>query len=90
MAKLTATAEQIRSTIELHLRFASDVEGRCRDCAAPMPIPIDRRGDGVNWTVAHFPHLPEGCAPFMMKVLDEVMRKYDLVDGEDAPSRARR
>ena len=83
MAKIVATAEEIRA--EIGRRIAADPLDQCRDCEAPMPVPIDRR-DGVNWSVDHFPKLVPGCTAFMMRILSDMMLAYDLAE----PPRDRR
>lgn len=75
--KIVATAEEIRT--EIARRIAADPTGQCRDCDAPMPVPIERR-DGVNWSVAHFPNLVPGCTAFIMRILSSMMETYDLDD----------
>lgn len=83
----TATAEQLRTEIEQRLKAGAETEKRCHGCETPHPVMLpERRGDGVNWTVAAFPHVPLGCAAFMMKVLSEVMFTYDLVPSSPAPA----
>lgn len=55
------------------------MSGKCAGCGAPMPVRLaERRGDGVNWTIEHFPALEPGCTAFMMRILSSVMRDYDL------------
>jgi hypothetical protein len=77
MSKILATADEIRA--EIARRIAADPTGQCRDCEAPMPVPIDRR-DGVNWSVDHFPKLVPGCTAFVMRILSDMMMRYDLAD----------
>jgi hypothetical protein len=81
--KILASAEVIHSEIGRRLANAVGIERRCLGFEAPWPVPIDRRGDGVNWSVSGFPEMPPGCAPFMMKVLSEVMYAYDLREPAD-------
>jgi hypothetical protein len=86
LTKRVATAEQIQAEIAIRLGSAALREGRCRGCAVPQPVLLlERRGDGVNWSIQEFPAVPEGCAAFLMKVLSDVMFSYDLV----APSSSR-
>jgi hypothetical protein len=77
-SKILASAEVIHSEIGRRLAKAVGIERRCLGFEAPWPVPIDRRGDGVNWSVSAFPEMPAGCAPAMMQVLSEVMYAYDL------------
>src|SRR5687768_11093434 len=77
-SKILASAEAIHSEIGRRLANAVGSEKRCLGFEAPWPVPIDRRGDGVNWSISAFPEMPAGCATFMMKVLSEVMYAYDL------------
>ncbi|MBL8688931.1 MAG: hypothetical protein JNL04_07510 [Rhodospirillaceae bacterium] len=75
--KILATAEEIRA--EIARRIAAEPTGQCRDCVAPMPVPIERR-DGVNWSVDHFPKLVPGCTAIIMRILSSMMDAYDLAD----------
>jgi hypothetical protein len=77
MPKLVANARDIQAEIQRRIRKEAARTGRCGNCLAPLPIPIERRGDGVNWAVEYFPHQP-GCAVFLMGILRDVMRAYDL------------
>ena len=79
MAKKTATADEIRLEIARRIKADTSMAGKCVGCEPPVPILLtERRGDSVNWTIEHFPMLVPGCTAFMMKVLDGVMRDYDL------------
>jgi hypothetical protein len=89
LARTVATAEQIRAEITRRIAARAAIEGKCADCAAPTPVPIELRGDGVNWSIEHFPSLPDGCVPFMMSVLNSVMRDYELADGPASAKRRR-
>lgn len=80
--KIVATAEEIQT--EIARRIAQDPTGECKDCEAPMPVPIDRR-DGVNWSVASFPKLVPGCTVFMMQLLSDMMDSYDLAGADGRP-----
>lgn len=78
--KRTATAEEIQAEIARRLQYAAPSERRCKGCAVPTPVLLlERRGDGVNWSITAFPNVPAGCTSFLMKVLSEVMYSYDLI-----------
>jgi hypothetical protein len=77
--KRAATAEEIQAEIAMRLKYSASSEHPCRGCGVPTPVLLaERRGDGVNWGIAAFPDVPDGCAAFLMKVLSEVMYAYDL------------
>jgi hypothetical protein len=79
MAKATATAVQIREEIRRRIQADTSMGDKCAGCGAPLPVKlVERRGDGVNWTVESFPALQPGCTAFMMRILSSVMRDYDL------------
>ena len=79
MAKSAASAERIREEIRRRIQSEAARTGRCGSCEPPVPVPLaERRGDGVNWTIEHFPMLEPGCTVFMMRILSEMMSDYDL------------
>lgn len=79
MAKAIATAAQIQNEIRRRIQADTSMSGKCAGCGAPMPVRLaERRGDGVNWTIEHFPALEPGCTAFMMRILSGVMSDYDL------------
>jgi hypothetical protein len=87
-SKPIASADRIHSEIERRLEDAFKSERRCYGCGAPWPVLlIERRGDGVNWTINEFPRMPAGCASFLMSVISEVMYSYDLEEpARDQPA----
>jgi hypothetical protein len=80
LSKRRATAAEIQTEIGRRLRRAAAAQRQCAGCVAPRPVPIELRGDGVNWGVEGFQAEP-GCAKFLMAVLTDVMHDFELVPG---------
>ena len=80
MAKTVATAAEIQAEIQRRIRETTELDGRCRDCHAPLPSPAPskaRYGD-VNWTIYVLPGVPQECIETVMKVVVDMMQEYDL------------
>jgi hypothetical protein len=81
MAKIKATAEEIRLEIKRRIEGSHGWDGDCKDCRAPTPRFTDPgTNHGCNWTIAVFPGVLPGCLEFVKNVTQTVMAEYELSD----------
>jgi len=81
MAKIKATAEEIRGEIQLRIKSSTELDGDCKNCRAPTPRFTDPdTNHGCNWTVGVFPGVVPGCLGFVKSITRTVMMEYELVE----------
>jgi len=81
MPKTRATAEAIRDEIQRRIRTSDELDGDCRNAGAPTPIAADpTANNGCNWTITVLPNRIAGCDSLVIRITQEVMLQYDLVE----------
>jgi hypothetical protein len=81
MAKIRATAEEIRQEIQRRIASSKELDGDCKDSRAPTPRFTDPAANsGCNWTVDVFPGVIPGCLEFVMAITRQVMAEYELIE----------
>jgi len=74
-----ATAQGIRAVLAERIRFSTALDGQCRQCPPPTPVPIaPLDSTGCNWTVLALPRVSEACAPAVYEIIDAVKLEYNL------------
>ena len=81
MAHINATAEEIRAVIQQRIKKLDALDGKCRECEAPMPVahPSGNPG-GSHWTVVLVPDFTAECDQFIFTIVYAVMTEYELVE----------
>jgi hypothetical protein len=77
VAKITASAEQIQAAMQNWIKTSSELEGGCRHCEAPLPMPLASPRNGANWTIGYVKAMP-GCQQFMDRIVERAKREYEL------------
>lgn len=81
MAKIKATAAEIRDEIQSRIAHGDELDGDCKQSRAPTPrFTHPRENNGCNWTVDVVPGVIPGCLDFVKVITQQVMTEYELIE----------
>ncbi len=78
MVRAMKKAREISKEMQLMIDASTALDGACRKCRAPRPIPLQGTDEnGCNWTPSPYSGPPE-CADVIAAIVRSTMERFNL------------
>ncbi len=79
MERQLVTADELRAVMLDQIHRNAELDGDCRECGAPAPVPVDWPDEsGCNWTVHQIPACPSECIDAVTRIVDNAKARFNL------------